>query len=74
MTPKKLKDWITSLTQDIDFMYQGHECTINPFSRQDIAMAIDGDNKNYSSVEDLMSDPRFDGKPLNQIAEQIELT
>lgn len=73
MNAADLKDWIMSLTQDIEFYYNGVHCLINPYNHHKFYMGYKDIDKYYTDIDDLMSDPVFEGKSLNEIAEQIEL-
>lgn len=74
MKPDDLKKWIVSLSQDIDFTYKGWECTINPFTLTDISMSVNGDNQDYTHIDDLMTDKRFQGKSLSEISDQCKFS
>ena len=41
MKANEIRDWIDSLTQDIDFEYQGRQGCICPFDRNDISLVFD---------------------------------
>lgn len=73
MNSEKLYKLIESLTGDIDFEYNGKHGSVCPFSSIDIAISYGGEAQNHTSVSDAMNDKMFDGKCLNEIAEQIEL-
>lgn len=72
MKAKKLKDWILSLTDDIEFEYSGISGSICPFSLDNISVTYAGKTKDYDNIDDVMSDNFFNGKSLNEISEQIE--
>jgi len=73
MKPDDLKDWIISMLQDISIEYNGKEGSICPFSLDNISFTFDDETRDYRSVDDMMSDPFIDGKPLNEICEKLTL-
>lgn len=72
MSEKKLYALIDGLTQDIYFVYKGVEGAICPFSRTNIAVGYGDQDKTFTSIEDVMSEPFICGKPLREICESIE--
>ena len=72
MSEKELRDWIDSLTADIEFLYLGVWGSICPFSREDISVSYGDDEKTFHSIEDVMNEPFITGKPLKDICEDIE--
>ena len=72
MNRQKLRDWIDSLTQDIDFQYQGILGSICPFNRNDISLCFDGGEVTVHSVDEAMEAPFIRGKSLNELCEQID--
>ena len=73
MNSEKLCKLIESLAGDIDFEYNGNHGSVCPFNSTDIALSYGEEAHNHTSVSDAMNDKIFDGKCLNEIAEQIEL-
>lgn len=73
MNLEKLYKQIDLLAGDIDFEYNGKHGSICPFSSIDIALSYGEEAHDHTSVFDAMNDKMFDGKCLNEIAEQIEL-
>lgn len=71
MKQSDLRNWIDSLTQDIDFSYKGRPGSICPFSRSDIALCYDGFCMNVCSVEAAMQAPFINGKSLNDLCDQL---
>lgn len=72
MMAKELENLITSLAYDIEFEYNGRHCSICPFNRNNIALAYGEDTAECKSVREAMETPLFDGKLLNEIAEEID--
>ncbi len=72
MNVDKLRDWILSLAQDIEFDYKGKHGVICPWNVHSFTMAYAGEDKDYTDIEDLMMDKVFNGMSLNQIAEKLE--
>lgn len=73
MKAKDLRKWIASMTQDIDFEYNGIIGSICPFSENDIALAYGDVEVGAKSVEEAMNAPLIDGKSLNEMAEFIDV-
>ena len=72
MNKQELKDWIDSLTQDIDFEYLGISGSICPFSHSDISLCYGGKEQSFPSVDAVMNEPFFEGKSLSQICEKMK--
>lgn len=68
-----IKNKILSLTNHFEFQYRGEDCLIDPYSAHDIYLGYKDIDKTYTDIDDLMNDPVFDGKSLNEIVGQIEL-
>ena len=73
MTAFELRDWIDSLTQDIDFSYNGKYGSICPMSRTKISLCYDGDTVDVQSVEAAMSIPFINGKSLNELCDKLDI-
>ena len=73
MKAQDLRNWISGLTQDIDFEYRGKLGSICPFSHTDISLYYDGEEKTVSSVDDAMTEPFIDGHALVDICEELGL-
>lgn len=72
MSAKELRDWIDSLTDDIEFLYKGIWGSICPFNRNDISVSYGDDERTFYSIDDVMNEPFIDGKPLKNICEDCE--
>lgn len=73
MKKSELKRQILSLTQDITFDYHGKTACINPWSEDRFEVGFGDAARTYSSIEDLMNDPLYDGKSLLQICDQLNI-
>lgn len=73
MKASDLRDWIASLTQDIDFSYQGKYGSICPISRTDISLCYDGGAVDVQSVDAAMTTPFINGKSLNDLCDQLDI-
>lgn len=73
MKASDLRDWISSLTQDIDFSYQGKDGSICPISSTDISLCYDGSAVDVQSVDAAMTTPFIDGKSLNALCDQLDI-
>lgn len=71
MNADDLRVWIDSLTQDIDFVYQGVSGSICPFSRTSISVSYGNSEYTFHSVDDAMNQPFILGKPLKDICENF---
>lgn len=72
MKQDKLKNKILSLTQDIEFEYNGKHGAICPFNEHNIHIGFDGDDVECKSIDEAMSSKVFDGKSLSEICEQAK--
>lgn len=73
MKASDLRKWIDSLTQDIDFSYNGKNGSICPISRTNISLCYNGDTVDVQSVEAAMSTPFIDGKSLNDLCDKLDI-
>lgn len=73
MKAPDLRNWIDSLTQDIDFSYNGKSGSICPISRTDISLCYDGYVVDVQSVDAAMSVLFIDGKSLSDLCEQLDI-
>ena len=72
MNKYELRDWIDSLTQDIDFEYHGVLGSICPFSHSDISLCHGDKEQTFDSVDAVMNTPFFDGKSLAEVCYKIK--
>lgn len=73
MKPKNLKELILSLTQDVVFEYDGAVACINPWNETKIEVGYDDEMKTYDNIDDVMNDPIYHGKSLQEISEQLHI-
>ena len=73
MKPDALRDWIDSLTDDIEFQYKGLWGVICPFTRSEISLCYNGHELTVDSVEKAMSTPFIAGHSLNELSTEIQL-
>lgn len=73
MKANDLRKWIDSLTDDIEFFYNGKHCSVCPISRSEIYLAYGEITYDAISIDDAMNAPIFNGKALGEISELIEL-
>lgn len=71
MNAQDLRDWIDSLTDDIEFQYKGLWGSICPFNRSNISLCYNEYEITVDSVDKAMSTPFIDGKSLNEISTEI---
>ena len=72
MTSEQLREEILSLTRDIQFVYKGVNGLIMPYSDDDFVLCYGDDDKQYTDIDEVMSDKFFDGKSLNEICESVD--
>lgn len=73
MKPDDLRDWIDSLTDDIEFQYLGIWGSICPFNRHNISVSYGDDERTFHSIDDVMNEPFICGKPIKDICEAFEI-
>lgn len=73
MKAQDLRDWIDSLTDDIEFQYQGKWGAICPFNRQNISLCYDGQEVTVNSVDAAMKKPFVAGRSLEEISEELQI-
>ncbi len=74
MTAEKLKRVIESGMYDVEFDYQGKHGSVCFFGSDDISLCYnDEKEKSFQSVDDAMKDTEVFGKPLTEIAEELEM-
>ncbi len=71
MSIQQLRGLIDSLTQDIDFVFEGTSGSICPFSRDSISLCYGENEVTVSSVDEAMSTPFIQGKSLNDVCERL---
>lgn len=72
MNEKELRQWIDSLTQDIDFVYLGMSGSICPFSRSNISVSYGDDERTFHSIDEVMETPFITGKSLKDICGKMK--
>lgn len=73
MNARDLRDWIDSLTDDIEFQYLGVWGSICPFNRQNISVSYGDDERTFHSIDDVMNEPFICGKPIKDICADFYL-
>lgn len=73
MKPEKLRSLIDEIMWDIEFDYQGKHGAICCFAEDSFSVCYDGKEKDYTSADDVMTDTELFGKPLEEIAEELEM-
>lgn len=71
MNAEQLREWIDSLSQDIDFVYDGVVGSICPFSRNNISLCYGLYEITVESVDEAMSTPFIRGKSLNDVCGEL---
>jgi hypothetical protein len=73
MNAQELKNTILSFTNDVCFEYQGQRACINPWGLKKYEVGYADIGKTYTDIEDVMNDPIYFGKSLNEIAHLLKL-
>ncbi len=68
-----IKKRILQMTDHVEFYYGDELCFIDPCAYDNFYLGYKNVNKNYADIDELMTDPVFDGKCLNEIAGEIEM-
>ena len=71
MKPDELRAWIDSLTDDIEFRYEGLWGAICPFTRSNISLCYNGEEITVDSIDKAMSTPFIAGHSLSEISTEI---
>ena len=71
MTAFDMRNRIDSLAGHVLFDYKGHNCGVDPFSRNNIDMWYGQELMNAKSVDEVMTAPFFDGNALQDIMNDI---
>lgn len=77
MSPDELRYEIAGKIADVSFIYNGKASGIMPqFDREPSTFFVwyGEKEKEYSDIDEVMSDKFFDGKSLSEIAEIVEYT
>ena len=72
MTAKKIRDRIESLCTHVLFDYNGKACGVDPFDAGHFDMWCGEDFMEAHSIEEVMQEPFFEGKVMQDIIDQIE--
>lgn len=71
MDARELRHDVEYLLLDIEFEYKGVFGSICPFSREDIAVQYGDEERDFTSMDALMTEPFIDGKPLKDICDKF---
>ncbi|MGN0663693.1 MAG: hypothetical protein ACI4L5_01310 [Negativibacillus sp.] len=73
MNANELRNWIDSLTDDIEFRYRNIWGSICPFNRENISVSYGDQERTFHSVDEVMDTPFIDGKAIKDICQQFEI-
>lgn len=73
MNVRDLRNLIESLTDDIEFQYQGKWGSICPFNRQNISLCFDDKEITVHSVDDAMKEPFIEGHSLEELGTELNI-
>lgn len=73
MTADRIKDRINQMISHFTFEYNGKNCGVDPFSKNDFDIWCGNDFKSVVSIDEVMNMPFFDNKSLSQIADEIKI-
>ena len=71
MKASKLRALIESLTDDIEFQYNGTWGSICPFSDDNISVSYGDLERSFDSVDAVFDEPFIDGMPLKDICHKF---
>lgn len=71
MTIVQAKKYLDNLTSHITFVYDGHDCGVDPLSINSFDIWCDDDEINVSSVNEVFNAKIFNGKSLIDIWDDI---
>ena len=74
MTAEKIKARIAEHCTLFGFEYKGKIGDVDPYSDDSYDLTYDGETINVHSIDEVMNTPYFDGKCLNEIYNEIEIT
>lgn len=72
MNIEQLKNMMMHPTRDIDFVYNGKDGSICPFSASDISITFDGVTTEFEDIDEALNAPIIDGKTLTQMSGDME--
>ena len=72
MSFDEFKQKVQSLFSYIGFEYNGYDCGIDPFSKNDFDMWYGDEYHKALSIDDVFSYPLFDGMSLTEIFDDIK--
>ncbi len=73
MTNLVIRNRIAECCTLFGFTYNGLQCDVDPFNEHKFNLFCNGTQKTVNSIDAVMNDPFFDGKSLNEIAEEIDI-
>lgn len=73
MNKADLYNEIDSLASDIEFDYKGIHGSVCPFNRSDVVISYGDTERRHTSIDNAMNDKIYDGKCLNEIANELEI-
>ena len=73
MNANELRNWIDSLTDDIEFRYRNVWGSICPFNRENISVSYGDQERTFHSVDEVTDTPFIDGKAIKDICQQFEI-
>lgn len=71
MTAKQIKEHLDEMAAHFTFVYKGKMCGVDPLSRTHYEIWYGGADMVATSLDEVMTTPFFDGKSLEEIAEDI---
>lgn len=73
MTADKIKNRLSEIVSHFTFVYNGAECGVDPISNTHFDVWCGDDFTSFDSIDKVMNEPYFKGKPLKEIAEDIQI-
>lgn len=72
MNIDQLRNMMQYPTMDIEFIYNGKDGSICPFSAKDISITFDGVTTDFTDIDEALNAPIIDGKTLIQMSNGME--
>lgn len=79
MNAEKIKQRIGKMVTLFGFVYKGKDGNVDPYylpetKTKEFLLFFDGEEQTVYNIDDVMNTPFIEGKTLNDVADQIEIT
>lgn len=69
---EKIKNIILDSGSIVEFTFHGIECHVDPFVPRYFHIYCGGEECDVATIDEVMTEPLFDGKCLNDIVDDIQ--